>query len=944
MGSLSDAVLPGEDQKRRSGFVPSAHIIGASAMRRILAITIGILLTTLVARLPAQQQNGDEPTVEELLQKLDELRNSLNGVPPQRGDASESVALMLEDSNLLNTNNYGPEGIRYFTTRLVAINVSDESLTIDPDRIELIADGDRKSSANHPEQVENTLFRFGNQTRRYADVRSTDPLEIAAGATASVWLLFADLDPGTDVPQMELQVPLTNDDDLATLDVNAYHRGLLGLNIERIGPRDCLAMLTIAGELTSVNAGTLVEELDRLAAADVSRAVISWTESASAVSDSLVTWLRSARAPEQQHRYIPFPRFPAKISELHLAGLNEDDNSQPVAPGNHDGVIVHETVDAAAIAALETAFSALARAGIRKEIVLGHRQSRAAALTHGAARLSADDLLLILAAVDDPDPVIRRSALVALRYFGAAEAVNALMKAVRSDDEDTATVALTSLAGSRYPAAHAALLAYLRELPPEQQLPVVEILAQYPRPIWSDLLYKYFQSESHDLQLAAMRALSRIGHPKLFEVLSSAMESEHEDLRQEAFVRLAKRTDAPSEKLATRYALRLLQEEPPTSSVESLLSRTRDPRAIPLLLQHIDAAESNRSALIRLLVVVGGVDVVDELTARYPDFEDREQQEVLNQLMQIRSPAARPLALEAFKSNEAALLPMASRILSLDADEESVALIAKTLHESEEPSVWNIMCNALATIGTPQAREELLIARGSEEQSKWQNAASALQRIKQSSPAWHYANNEAAQAIRDGEFEKAVELLDLAIQFDPQLAEAFSHRGHISLLEKRLDDARADFEQAVELDPYEPLGVTGLALLTALDGKPRDAVRQITDAAKRFPSNATFEYNTACVYGRAIEKIATEDESDARNQTLEDYRTQAMQHLSKSIELGFNDFQHIRDDPDLETLRELPEFQELLSNAPEPADETDEEEPRRRPAPAGVRQKIQIQF
>ena len=155
--------------------------------------------------MPAQQQNGDEPTVEELLQKLDELRNSLNGVPAQRGDASDSVALMLEDSNLLNTNNYGPEGIRYFSTRLVAINVSDESLTIDPDQIELIADGDRKSSTKHTEQVENTLFRFGNQTRRYADVRSTEPLEIAAGGTASVWLLFPDLDPGTDVPQMELQ-------------------------------------------------------------------------------------------------------------------------------------------------------------------------------------------------------------------------------------------------------------------------------------------------------------------------------------------------------------------------------------------------------------------------------------------------------------------------------------------------------------------------------------------------------------------------------------------------------------------------------------------------------------------------------------------------------------------------------------------------------------------
>ncbi|REJ87352.1 MAG: hypothetical protein DWQ34_25080 [Planctomycetota bacterium] len=923
----------------------AARTLGAIPMQRVLAISIAFLVLSLAARLPAQDQNADEPTVEELLQKLERLRNHLSGVPPQRGEASESLALMLEDSNLLNTNNYGPEGVRYFSTRLVVINLSEEPVTIDPETIELIADGDRKPLLTDKERIQGMVFRLGDQTRRYSDVRPTEPVEIAPGATASVWLLFVDLEPGADVPPLELRIPLA--DELMTLDVNAYHRGLLGLGVERIGPKNCLAKLTIAGELNSINAGSLIAELDRLAEADVSRVVISWTDSAAAVAESLTTWLTSAHVPNQQRRYIPFPSLPVTITELHLAGVVDAANSQPLAAGNHDGVVVHESLDAAAIAALETAYAVLPRAAVRREIVLGHRLSRAAALTHGASRLTIDDLPMILSAVDDPDPVIRKSALIAARYFGQPEAITALMHAVRGDNPELAEVALASLAGSRYPAAHAALLSYLGELPPERQLPAVEILAQFPRPIWSDLLYQYFHSGDHQLQLAALRALSRIGHPRLFEVLADGMESEHEDLRQEAFIRLSQRTDAPSDKLATEYALQLLEEKPPTGHVESLLTRTREPRAVPLLLKHLDSADTNHSALIRLLVVVGGADVIDELTDRYPDFEDQQKQEVLRELIKVRSPAARPLALQAFKANETALLPAAAQVLSVEADSEAVALIAKTLHESEDASIWNSMANVLGSIGTSEAREELLIARGSDEEGKRTAAAHALQRIKQSSPAWHYTDREAVQAIRDREFEKAIELLDLAIQFDPQLAEAYSHRGHVRLLQEQPAEARPDFARAAELDPYEPLGVTGLAIVTALEGKHEEAVRQITEAAERFPDDPTFEYNTACVYGRAIEQVAAEEESQQRDETLSEYQAAAMQHLSRSVELGFADFEHIRNDPDLETLRELPEFEELLSKAPEPDESSEEEEEeklRARPAPAGVRQKIQIQF
>ena len=52
----------------------------------------------------------------------------------------------------------------------------------------------------------------------------------------------------------------------------------------------------------------------------------------------------------------------------------------------------------------------------------------------------------------------------------------------------------------------------------------------------------------------------------------------------EAFQLLASRSDRQSEELSLQYTLQTLKSGPPTPAMYSLLNRTKDPRAVPLLL------------------------------------------------------------------------------------------------------------------------------------------------------------------------------------------------------------------------------------------------------------------------------------------------------------------------------------------------------------------------
>jgi hypothetical protein len=72
------------------------------------------------------------------------------------------------------------------------------------------------------------------------------------------------------------------------------------------------------------------------------------------------------------------------------------------------------------------------------------------------------------------------------------------------------------------------------------------------------------------------------------------------------------------------------------------------------------------------------------------------------------------------------------------------------------------------------------------------------------------------------------------------------------------------------------------------------------------------KYNTACVYGRAVEKLAASPADEKRDKLLKDYQDKAVKELQEAIKSHFADFNMMTSDPDLKSLAKLKEFQDLL--------------------------------
>lgn len=859
------------------------------------------------------------PSAEDLLRRLDEIEDR-NAAPVSR---ERGLAMILEQPHLASTNFYDPNGIRYLSVRLVLLNLTDQALSLAPESFAFEEDGTRHTLAEAGARLSRSFVQFEGQARQYQP--PTETLEIPAQGTASQWLAFP-IDSVAAVPAMSLLIDWEKGAE--RLDINAYERGVLGLRTERLGPRDCAALLTIGGELNTVNAATLADDIGNLSTTGVVRAVIAWGDAAAPVNEQVYGWLVMGSSEDAGHQYGHMPQIPASVAELHLvkpAGhvSNPWEHYQQYVP-------LHDSADTAMVAALRTAFESVTRDDLRKELRHGHRLSRAAALAHSGARLGKRELPLVLAACDSGDAFLQAQALAALGQYNEPEAIGRLVAAAGSPETAVMQAAVGSLAGSRFPQAHAALRDFLTRLDGAQTVGVIEVLARFPRREWIDLIASYHESSDPLLRRAALQALVRLGHPAIVDLLGSALTSDDPELVALAYAQLAARSDSRSEMLATNHALSLLETAPPDPTTQSVLARAHDRRALPALKRHIDAVSGpEREPMIQLLLQIGGTEVIPDVLTLYPQLTPTAKAVVLEALLAARAPEAQPLAFEAIKSGQAELWDVATRIVTTKPDPATVSVLIEALEQASSYEAWNPLCSALARIGDPASRAALLAARQSDDEQKRGAAMAALIQIKQSSPAHQYAFQaaqllEQAAELTEEEVQtsrrQSQKLLDLAISFDAEYAEAFAQRGHLLLLQQQLPAAQADFDQAVRLDPFDPLGITGQAIVAVLLGDPERGVQQIREAADKFPGDIGFEYNSACVYGRAVEVLGKGDRPDAA-QLQQEYRAAALTHLRNSMLLGFPSKEFIEKDPDLAILHDDPTYQELLRNPPEPGDE-----------------------
>lgn len=351
---------------------------------------------------------------------------------------------------------------------------------------------------------------------------------------------------------------------------------------------------------------------------------------------------------------------------------------------------------------------------------------------------------------------------------------------------------------------------------------------------------------------------------------------------------------------------------------------------MPLLLEQLERTNNDRGSVINLLIQIGDQTIAEKLFEKYPSLSNGEKAAVLNGLKQFKHPKFRELAGAALLTNDSSLVSMAANTLMQEGHPEGEKLLIAALDKQTTAHLLHNITNALGNYGTANAKAALLKAKESKDPNKRNYATNALMQLRHRSPGFQYViqgqqrmQSPVDPADKDAKKQQekdAIEFFELAMQLDPQIAEAFAGRGKVYLRQEKMAEAGKDFEKALELElePEDSEVVTGLALARVTEGKIDDALKLI-EAGREKHKNVRaglYLYNSACVYSRSVEYLSEhKDLPDADKKSVE-YRNKALADLEQSIKQGFVDFEWMGKDPDFKALRDDAEFKKLVSSKP----------------------------
>lgn len=830
---------------------------------------------------------------------------------------AETVSLWIRQIHLGIDNVYSGKNFRYLAMRITILNPGPEPITVNTGEMTLTGWGVTYQLGGLSPEYDLMPMKVGREVRSMNELLTPAQVTVPPAKAAACWVVFTQLDKANVLQGLTLQLPLELGG-MIVHDLRAEQKARLGIEMQRIGPAGALGLLSIRGELNTINSQDLADQLDDLSRNHVRRCLIRWQPEAGATVDDLIDWLLHRAAKQTNNElYAQFPPFP-DFQFLALANLPSENQAESYE--DEFAAFIYDEPAAGVQAALRDLLTVIDPNYVTREIQSGHLFSRQAAL---AALEDRQDLTttegmfpLLNQLYDTTDQETRKYVLLAIGQQHDPRAIPMLVKITERVRGVDATDAFIALLRSNQAAAVQAVLKMITDesalVAKEVQ---VELLAENFRREWLPCLVAALTDRDPKVRAAAVAGFVEVGTPQLSNILQTALQDSSNEVRMVAFAALVERTDSGSETIAVNFALKLLAEGVLDENVSTLITRTRDQRAAPILLKMIDQNEESRHQLFTLLEQVGDERSVRQLLQRETDFSPEERVLLYHLVSAFDLPERFEVAQRALQAQETELQQAGIAMLTDLASDPAAEELAALIPESHEDQVVQI-CYALGRIGTRKA-EELLKAfrqRAYEKvDAEGLSAASAGLNLWMShSPAWN-AVDSGRYHLRVGSYDSAIVYFDLASEIDPALSATYSDKGNALLRLKRYQEAGEAFQRAYELDNFDGQAITGVGIIKAMQGHVDEAVELTESSAGKFPQNDIYAYNTACVYGRSIEYLKTQ--SDPKHQAIiKQYELKAIQALKDSIEFGFDEFDLMKTDSDLDSLRELTEFQALLRN------------------------------
>ena len=181
---------------------------------------------------------------------------------------------------------------------------------------------------------------------------------------------------------------------------------------------------------------------------------------------------------------------------------------------------------------------------------------------------------------------------------------------------------------------------------------------------------------------------------------------------------------------------------------------------------------------------------------------------------------------------------------------------------------------------------------------------------------------EAVEHYRQG-----IAVLDRMIENGQNVAQA---RGDREFLESQLRvaqhvmQASGDWDNVVALAKRSPVLLYYRAAIFARQRRFDDAT-QAADKLHRIAQSATEDkadqlYNAACAYSRCAASVVPEQGetlSEQQQKLRQQFIDRSLACLKEAVAAGYDDLAHARQDPDLQALHDLTEFQELVNGTKE---------------------------
>lgn len=738
-----------------------------------------------------------------------------------------------------------------------------------------------------------------------------------------------------------------------SIDLNAELRKLHNLNIQRVGPDGVLAVVASQRDFDLLAIWVLDERLQQLSKAGVSRILFEPAgEGPLKVSGEAGMWISALQGTTLANGIQNLIPIPKPQTQFRFAALAHTETMQDGSPfrqrwmakkfaSSEDGIVE----------ALQSLYRIAPVQQALRDLESPNPGVRRAALAGAVDRLTEEQANRILEKTIAGTAQQQRELASLLNQLPGRRAIETLRELALADKDvaladkdiaglDSNSVAAAALAGLATSQDETAITAMAEIWDAGNANPKLRTLAaaamvRSDDARWTAMVAAWVQ-ETLDLAVAGQTAAFSRPHfssavarlidwqhePTLARLRSTIASVKLTELQDELITCLVQ-SGQPADLAAVKPVITTrLQNGSVSREVRDAAATLRDNSWAALLIDDFwrsaTAGGRNGDESLRVILLCAAPPQLEQLLESWDKLPRNARAELLSHLAQQDHPAWRSLA-ESTLNNPSEISNIALSLLAEDASEESIQILLRRARNLVDdfskpdapPAAFQNAQQTLATLSLfthPECRRLLnLAARSPNAEFKRQiNDLRGGSRARSPGQRLLY---EHYQLRRAGNEEAATKMLELALQADPFLPEAWVRHASLSMHAGNFDESMKDLKRANDLSPDHEEVLSMIALVLVRQGKLEEGLAATEDLVRQAPKDLYALYNGACSYARAAERPDTTPEK----RTL--YTSRAIELLQLNNDAGHDDHEHMSTDPDLIALHDHPQWPGILEAA-----------------------------